>query len=59
MLRFKFFCSQKRPCWEDMLIVYSTIPGYIAMRDHYTGAWFVRCLCEEFSERAHDTPLRR
>ena len=42
-----------------MLIVYSTIPGYIAMRDHYTGAWFVRCLCEEFSERAHDTPLRR
>jgi len=50
---------KKRPCWEDMLIVYSTIPGYIAMRDHYTGAWFVRCLCEEFSERAHDTPLRR
>ena len=35
-----------RPTWEDMIIAYSTIPGYASLRDHYNGTWFIQSLVE-------------
>jgi hypothetical protein len=28
-----------RPTWEDMIIAYSTIPGFASIRDHDKGTW--------------------
>jgi hypothetical protein len=39
--------------YEDMLIVYSTIPGYVSYRDEYNGSWFIQILCEVFMNYAH------
>ena len=49
--------SRARPTWEDMIIAYSTIPGYASLRDHDRGTWFVQSLCEVFMSHAHDTEL--
>ena len=49
--------SRARPTWEDMIIAYSTIPGYASLRDHDKGTWFVQSLCEVFMSHAHDTEL--
>ena len=38
----------KEPTWEDMLIAYATIPGYVANRNHYRGTWFVESICDVF-----------
>jgi hypothetical protein len=29
-----------RPTVEDMIIAYSTIPGFTSLRDHEKGTWF-------------------
>eukprot|EP00092_Neocalanus_flemingeri_P029028 GFUD01031513.1.p1 GENE.GFUD01031513.1~~GFUD01031513.1.p1 ORF type:complete len:298 (+),score=88.09 GFUD01031513.1:122-1015(+) len=50
---------KKVPTWEDMLIVYSTIPGYVAIRNHFTGAWFVQSFCKVLMEKSHNTDVRR
>ena len=44
--------------WEDILIAYSTLPGYVANRDCTKGTWFVQSLCKIFMEHAHNTNLR-
>ena len=49
--------SRARPTWEDMIIAYSTIPGYASLRDHDRGTWFVQSLVEVFMSHAHDTEL--
>ena len=49
--------SRARPTWEDMVIAYSTIPGYASLRDHEHGTWFVQSLVEVFMTHAHDTEL--
>ena len=41
------------------MIVYSTIPGHVAIRDHYDGAWFVQCFCKVLMERSHNTRVRK
>merc|ERR1719234_1280585 len=46
-----------RPTWEDMIIAYSTIPGYASLRDHQHGTWFVQSLVEVFMTHSHDTEL--
>lgn len=38
---------------EDMLIVYSTIPGYVSYRDQFNGSWFIQILCEVFMNHAY------
>jgi len=50
--------SFKEPTWEDMLIAYATLPGYVANRDIYRGTWFVECICQVFMEHAADTDIR-
>jgi len=49
--------ARARPTWEDMIIAYSTIPGYASLRDHERGTWFVQSLVEVFMNHAHDTEL--
>jgi len=49
--------ARARPTWEDMIIAYSTIPGYASLRDHDRGTWFVQSLVEVFSNHSHDTEL--
>jgi len=49
--------ARARPTWEDMIIAYSTIPGYASLRDHDKGTWFVQSLVEVFMNHAHDTEL--
>jgi len=44
--------------WEDMLVSYATLPGYVANRDKYRGTWFIECLCKVFMENAHSLEVR-
>ncbi|XP_012214780.1 caspase-3 [Linepithema humile] len=39
--------------YSDMLIVQSTLPGYVAHRDTVTGSWFIQILCKVFMNHAH------
>jgi len=48
----------KEVSWEDMIIAYATLPGYVANRDRYRGTWFIECLCSVFMQFAADTDLR-
>ena len=32
--------------WEDMVIAYSTLPGYVTWRHTYRGTWFVESICK-------------
>ncbi|TRY69101.1 hypothetical protein TCAL_01435 [Tigriopus californicus] len=49
--------DRARPTWEDMIIAYSTIPGYVSLRDHLKGTWFIQSLVEVFMNHAHDKEL--
>ena len=42
---------------SDMLIVYATLPGYVALRDTVDGTYFVQSICKIFAESAKDTEL--
>ncbi len=46
-----------RPTWEDMIIAYSTIPGFTSLRDHDKGTWFIQSLVEVFMNHAHEKEL--
>ena len=48
----------KDPTWEDMLIVYSTVPGYLSYRDSNYGSWFIESLVKVFMEEACEKDLR-
>ncbi|KAG5319858.1 DRONC Caspase, partial [Acromyrmex heyeri] len=39
--------------YSDMLIVQSTLPGYVSYRDSKTGSWFIQILCKMFMKHAH------
>ncbi|XP_060823588.1 caspase-6 [Bombus pascuorum] len=45
-------------CYEDMLLAYATLPGYVAFRDKITGSWFIQILCEVFMKYAHKAHLQ-
>ena len=49
--------DKARPTWEDMIIAYSTIPGYTSMRDHEKGTWFIQSLVEVFMNHAGEHEL--
>ncbi len=40
--------NKARPTWEDMVIAYSTIPGYASMRDHEKGEETGVCFLKVF-----------
>ena len=50
--------AYKDVSWEDMIVAYSTLPGYVANRDKYRGTWFTESLCRVFMEHAVDMEIR-
>ncbi|RZC33126.1 caspase-7-like, partial [Asbolus verrucosus] len=44
---------QSRPI-GDMLIAYSTLPGFVSYRNPESGTWYIQTLCEVFSKHAHE-----
>jgi caspase-like apoptosis-related cysteine protease len=45
------------PTMSDILIGYSTLPGFISNRDVYLGTWYIQAICEVFMEHAWDTDI--
>ncbi|XP_023322075.1 caspase-1 [Eurytemora carolleeae] len=50
--------QQKDPSIEDILIAFSTLPGYVANRDIYRGTWFIESLVQIFMDRAFTADIR-
>ena len=48
----------RSPTVEDILIAYSTIPGYVANRDTVRGSWFIECICKVFMTYSATTDIR-
>lgn len=48
----------KDPSWEDMVILFATVPGFVANRNLYRGTWLIECLCFVFMNHAKDMDLR-
>ncbi|KYQ46999.1 Caspase Nc [Trachymyrmex zeteki] len=44
--------------YSDMLIVQSTLPGYVSYRDSKTGSWFIQILCKIFMNHAHQNHVQ-
>ena len=36
----------REPTWEDILVAYATIPGFVANRNRYRGTWFIELICK-------------
>ena len=39
---------------SDVLVGYSTLPGFASNRDVYLGTWYIQAICEVFMEHACD-----
>lgn len=42
---------------EDILIGFSTTPGFVSSRDPISGTWYIEELCKVIAEYAHNTHL--
>jgi hypothetical protein len=42
---------------SDILIGYSTLPGFTSNRDVYLGTWYIQAVCEVFMEHAWNTDV--
>ena len=49
--------NSSRPNWEDMVIAYSTIPGFTSQRDLQNGTWFIQCLVKVFKRHFSEKEL--
>jgi caspase-like apoptosis-related cysteine protease len=45
------------PDWTDMIVCYSTIPGYASIRSESSGTWFGYTLAHQIAEHAHEMHL--
>jgi len=43
--------------YGDLMVAYSTIPGFVSWRNETNGSWFIQDLFEVFMNHSHDTPL--
>ncbi|KAK1122018.1 hypothetical protein K0M31_009866 [Melipona bicolor] len=57
-IRFRRNNTEMLRSYEDMLLAYATLPGYVAFRDKITGSWFIQILCEVFMKYAHEAHLQ-
>ncbi|XP_015592707.1 caspase-9 isoform X2 [Cephus cinctus] len=39
--------------YDDMFEVYSTLSGFVSLRDTVNGSWYIQVLCEVFMNHAH------
>lgn len=44
---------------DDMLIAYSTLPGYVSYREESEGTWFLKALCLVFMKHANECHVDR
>ncbi|XP_044731660.1 caspase Dronc-like [Chrysoperla carnea] len=44
---------------SDMLICYTTSPGFVSFRDPDKGAWFIQCFCKIFMNYAYNTEIKK
>lgn len=42
---------------EDMIIGFSTVPGYVSNRDIEFGTWYIRIVCQVFMEKAWNSDI--
>ena len=42
------------PDQSDILVAYSTSPGYVSFRDTLRGSWFVQVLCRVLTEESEE-----
>lgn len=47
----------KIPTWADILIMYSTVPGYYSWRNPTQGSWFVQALVSIMKEHSNSLDL--
>lgn len=47
------------PETEDMVVCYSTVPGFVSNRDVEHGTWYIRSLCKVFMESAWNTEFTK
>lgn len=47
------FKLPRSPSYEDIIVSYATIPGFVAYRNNVKGSWFVQSLCKVFMEFCH------
>lgn len=59
MINMKKDPPNNMPTYADMLIYFSTVPGYAAHRDRQYGSWFVESMCNVWSQHAHDTDVEQ
>ncbi len=50
--------ATRDPKWMDMLIVYSSVPGYQSHRDTWYGSWFIESLVRVFMDYACENELK-
>jgi len=43
----------RSPSFEDMIVSFATIPGFVAYRNNVKGSWFIQCVCKVFMEYVH------
>ena len=48
---------EKDPSWKDMIVAYSTVPGFVSYRDTCNGTWFIQSLVRVFMKNACDKDL--
>ncbi|XP_059807946.1 caspase-9 [Hypanus sabinus] len=46
------------PTPSDILVSYSTFPGYVSWRDKREGSWYIKTLVRVFNEYAHSEDLQ-
>lgn len=51
-------CIQTTRNYSDMLVVQSTLPGYVSYRDSITGSWFIQILCKTFMNHAYTNHIQ-
>jgi len=49
--------SYKLPNFSDVVIAYSTIPGYLSWRDSMKGSWFMQGVCQALDEEKYSEDL--
>jgi len=57
VLPFRDDLAWQRPTVEDMIIAYSTLPGFTSNRDHELGTWFIQSLVEVFQNHCAEWEL--
>lgn len=54
----RMFSNRATRNHADMLVVQSTLPGYVAYRDSINGSWFIQILCKVFMNYACKTHVQ-